>query len=384
MTRTSINKIVIAPNAFKHTLTAPEAAEAIAEGLKQGGLEAELVVHPVGDGGDGTGALLVSYLQGTSVIIPTENPFGRLVQAGIGLVDDGRTAIIEMASASGLALLKANELDPLTASSYGTGLLVREALDRGADEILLTLGGSATVDGGTGILRALGIRFLDANNQALNCIRDFERLQYIDASEVHPRIDSARLVLLCDVRNVICGPTGAATVFGPQKGADAVAVQQLDRSLMRLAACIHSSFGRPVLDLESGGAAGGTAAGLYGILGARLEPGIEAFLFRTGFEEVLRGASVVITGEGRVDSQTLSGKAPYGVAMAARKAGIPVMCIAGQVEVGAEPVLHKVFDQLISCESLPTATLSTIAARAKLRNAAAEAVPGLHNLLPHR
>ena len=321
-------KIVIAPNAFKNSLTADAAATAILQGLEQSRLRFSAECFPVGDGGDGTGELLIKRLGATLIATPARDPLGRMRNAFFGLAGD--TAIIEMASASGVRLLKRDELDPLHTLSTGTGDLMLAALHHGARHIILGMGGSATVDGGVGILTALGVQFSATQ---------------IDVTNLDPRLSSARVTVLCDVNNPLLGPRGAAAVFGPQKGATQEAVQQLEARLRNLAALIQATTGKDIAALPKGGTAGGAAAGLYGLIDAELVNGIDYFLQLTAFDKTLENADWVITGEGSLDEQTLQGKAPYGVAVHAKKMGIPVIGLAGRLPQSTER-LDEYFDAL--------------------------------------
>jgi glycerate 2-kinase len=323
--------ILIAPNAFKNALTADAAATAILQGLRQSRLKFAGECFPVGDGGDGTGELLIKRLGAEIIEATARDPFGRERQTSFGLVTATNTAIIEMASASGIRLLKREELDPLRATSAGTGDLIRAALDKNARHIILGMGGSATVDGGAGILTALGTRILDTS---------------IDTTGLDPRLAATEITILCDVSNPLLGPQGAAAVFGPQKGATPQAVQQLEATLRQLAAAVYTTIGKDITAIRSGGTAGGAAAGLYGVLDARLVNGIDYFLQITGFEEALQHTDLVITGEGSIDEQTLQGKAPFGVAVAAKKRGIPVIGLGGRLPQSAT-ALDDYFDALL-------------------------------------
>jgi len=322
-------KIVIAPNAFKNSLTADAAATAILQGLRESRLDFIGECFPVGDGGDGTGDLLIKKLDAVRIETTARDPLGRQRQASFGLARD--TAIVEMASASGIRLLSREELDPLQALSTGTGDLMRAALDHGSCHIILGMGGSATVDGGAGILTALGIRFNGEN---------------IDLSGLDPRLATTHITVLCDVNNPLLGPYGAAAVFGPQKGATPEAVQQLEARLQNLAELIHKTTGKDIAAVPKGGTAGGAAAGLYGLLDAELVNGIDYFLQLTGFDEALDNADWVITGEGSLDEQTLQGKAPYGVAIHAKRKGIPVIGLAGRLPQNTQR-LDEFFDVLL-------------------------------------
>jgi glycerate kinase len=326
-----MSRYLIAPNAFKHALSARPAAEAVARGIRRADPKAVCNIFPVGDGGDGTGALIVQHLEGRLVHTKAEDPLGRLREAEYGLVDDGRTAVVELASASGLRLLTEAERDPSIASTFGTGMLMRDALDRGVGKVLLCVGGSATVDGGMGILRALGLRFEDAEGCELVRPSQLRLLDRLDVSGMRERMPAVAFEVLCDVRNPLLGPRGAASVFGPQKGADPEMVSLLEKGLRRFSEVLARDFGVDVADADFGGAAGGAAAGMLAVLGARLVSGIDSFLDLTGFDRALEGADVVVTGEGSLDAQTLEGKAPMGVAKRAGRAGRKVVGLAGRI-----------------------------------------------------
>ncbi|MBI1343554.1 MAG: glycerate kinase [Terrimonas sp.] len=340
--------ILLAPNAFKNALAAPLAAAALQKGLLASHLKCTLQCFPVGDGGDGTAALIIRHTGGEFISRSVLDPFGREIDARLGITDGGKTAVIEMADASGLRLLQPDQYDPLMASSYGTGQLILGALDRGVQKIILCIGGSATVDGATGITRALGVRFLNSEGAELKKIpADLPDLARIDLSQMDNRIFRTELIILCDVDNTLLGPQGAAMVFGPQKGANAEDCLRLEAGLSRLRDVILAATGSDIAIIPHGGAAGGVAAGLAGMMKARLLNGIEAFLEITGFESALTPASLVITGEGSIDAQTLQGKGPFGVAKRAKEKGIPVIGVAGKIPLEADPGLQAYFDVLI-------------------------------------
>jgi glycerate kinase len=353
--------ILIAPNAFKNSLSAAEAAQAIQRGLCP---PFTTECFPVGDGGDGTGDLIIERLGGQRITAQVRDPFGRPISTWWGLAGDGRTAIIEMANASGLRLMDRNELDPLKASSIGTGDLILAALDKQVDRIIIGMGGSATVDGSAGILQALGVRFLNADGQLLkNLPESLTDLAVMDMEGLDPRLGKVELTVLCDVANPLTGPQGAAAVFGPQKGASERDVQHLDACLLQLARVIQTQTGKVLSTLPRAGTAGGAAGGLYGVLGARLVSGIDYFLEITGFEVALDRCDWVITGEGSIDEQTLQGKAPFGVAVLAKKKGRPVIALAGKVPLHEIPELKEYFDVLLPIShapvGLPTALRNT-------------------------
>ena len=341
--------ILIAPNAFKNSLSAPRAAKAIREGLLDSGLTFSCTCFPVGDGGDGTASLIVQHLGGFFIDVQANDPLGRKINTSIGFIDDSKTAVIEMAEISGLKLLLQKELDPLHATSFGCGELIRAALDQGAKKIILGVGGSATIDGGCGALQALGVRFLDRSNNELRGLPEsLTNLDTVDVSGIDKRIFDKELIILCDVDNFLLGEKGAASVFGPQKGASEQDVIQLEKGLTRLRDVSFFQTGSDMNKIRHGGAAGGISAGLNIYLHARLEQGIEYFLDSTGFDKALQNTDLLITGEGSIDLQTLEGKAPYGVARRAKKKNIIVVGLAGQVPVTANTEIDRYFDVLMA------------------------------------
>jgi glycerate kinase len=356
--------ILIAPNAFKNSLDAAQAARAIEKGLERSQLNCTTECFPIADGGDGTGSLIIERCKGVIVPQQVHDPLGRKIHSRFGVIDNGKTAVIEMADASGLRLLKKEELNPMQTSSYGTGELINAALDRGVNKIIIAMGGSATVDGGCGILKALGIDFLDKNGKRLKAIPDeLLKMVKIDDSGLDQRILDTEIVILCDVNNKLLGPEGAAAVFGPQKGASPADVKLLDNFLANFAAVSKTQPGTDMTAIKHGGAAGGATAGLHTWLNAKLVNGIEYFLLLTEFDEALKKANLVITGEGSIDTQTLQGKGPYGVAAEAKKRTIPVIGLAGQVPLKPDVALKKYFDRLLSINreliDMPTALANT-------------------------
>lgn len=338
--------VLIAPNAFKNSLDAIQAAEAIALGLKQSKLDCTSECFPIADGGDGTGSLIVERCNGVRINQEVHDPLGRLITSSFGLIDNGKTAVIEMADASGLRLLKREELNPMQTNSYGTGELIKAALDNGVNRIIIAMGGSATVDGGCGILNALGIKFLDDAGMELAAKpAELMHLVKADASALDPRILDCEVVILCDVNNKLLGPEGAAAVFGPQKGASAEDVKLLGKFLSTFAEVSAKQTGKNMAEIKHGGAAGGATASLHTWINAKLVNGIEYFLSLTGFDKALSKADLVITGEGSIDRQTLQGKGPFGVAVKAKAKRIPVIGLAGKVESSKE--MENYFDELI-------------------------------------
>ena len=341
--------ILIAPNAFKNSLDATAVTEAIRKGLQRSKLKCTCECFPIGDGGDGTASLLIQRCRGKVVPAQVHDPLGRKIRVRFGLIDSGATAVIEMADASGLRLLRREEFDPLHANTFGTGELIKCALDRGVNKIIIGIGGSATVDGATGILQALGVRFLDAGGKNLsNLPVDLADLESIDLSGLDQRISHCALTILCDVENFLLGEEGAAKVFGPQKGASRLVIKRLEAALTKLRDVMFRQSGKDLAAIKHGGAAGGVAAGLHGFLNAKLVKGIDYFLDVTSFEDALQKADLVITGEGRLDKQTLRGKGPFGVALRAKNKKIPVIGLAGRVSPEAEAPLRRYFVELLA------------------------------------
>ncbi|MCW3094669.1 MAG: glycerate kinase [Chthonomonadaceae bacterium] len=334
-------RILICPNAFKGSLTASDAARAMAEGAARAGAY-ETICLPLADGGDGTLETLVEATGGSLHSIVVQDPLGRPVAAAWGRLGGSQsdTAVIEMAQASGLRLLRSEERDPLHASTFGTGELMRHALQAGCRKLLVGIGGSATNDGGAGMAQALGFRLLDAAGKELppggSALARLARIE-TDGSRLPPNLE---VVVACDVDNPLCGPDGAAAIYGPQKGATPKQVQELDAALAHYADVLHHTFGSSVAEVPGAGAAGGLGAGLMAFCGARLQSGAEMVLDVTGFDALLADCDLVLTGEGRIDGQTARGKVIAGVARRAKAAGVPVVALAGSVAEGAEALLR--------------------------------------------
>lgn len=359
-------RILIAPNAFKHSITAEDASLAISNGFTQSKLNCTCECFPIGDGGDGTGKLIIKKCNGQYINTEVSDPLGRKIAASFGLIDEGHTAIIEMADASGIILLKPEELNPLMAISYGTGEQILAALDQGAKKIIIAMGGSATVDGGTGILKALGIRFLDSNSREIRELPSgLTDLASVDFSGIDKRILSTELIVMCDVDNLLLGDKGAAAMFGPQKGATAQDVLLLDKALTILSEIGMKTNGKEMSTIKYGGTAGGAAAGLYLFLNAKLVNGIDYFLQLTGFDQLLDNADLVITGEGSIDEQTLQGKGPYGVACQAKLKGLPVIALAGNVPIEHNEALQQYFDVLLPIGQQPVELATALACTAE-------------------
>ncbi|MGQ9476998.1 MAG: glycerate kinase [Candidatus Bipolaricaulia bacterium] len=378
-------RILIAPGPFKGSLSAPQAAEAIARGLRAALPEAELELLPVADGGAGTVAALVAATGGrlfsARVRGPLGAPLGEKVEASYGLLGDDETVVIEMAAAAGLGLIPPERRDPLRATTYGVGELIRAALDHSPKRIIIGLGDSATVDGGAGLAQALGIKLLDAQGRGVPPGNEgLARLHRIDLSGRDSRLAAVEVLAACDVENPLLGPEGAARVYGPQKGATPEMVSILEGNLARLAEVIAHDLGREVADLPSAGAAGGLGAGLVAFLGAELRSGIELVKEVLGFEAKLAPADLVLTGEGRVDRQSSFGKAPVGVALSAKRSGKPVICFAGALGPGAEEVYAHGINVLVPIVTGPLAAEEAIARADELLEAAAARVGELLKL----
>ncbi len=328
-----MKKIVIASDSFKGSLSSAEVAACGERAVHRLFPDCKVVQLPVADGGEGTVETLTAALGGQSVTAIVHDPLGRLITARYGWIAQEQTALIEMAAASGLPLLPLEERNPWLTSTYGSGELIRNALERGCHKFLIAIGGSATNDGGMGLLQALGFRFLDAEGKELpGCGGSLQQIQQIDSSGVLVDLAQCQFTVACDVTNPFYGPTGAAYVFAPQKGADAEMVEALDQGLRHFAQLIHTTQGIAIDQLAGAGAAGGLGGGLVAFLNARLTPGIEMVLDALRFDTQITGADLIITGEGKLDAQTCMGKTPLGILRRAQQQGIPVVALGGAVE----------------------------------------------------
>lgn len=374
--------IVIAPDSFKESLTAQEAAQAMAEGFREVFPHADCHCMPMADGGEGTVAAIIAGTAGRMVQAEVTGPLGTPVQAFFGLSGDGTTAIIEMAAASGLALVPPAERNPLHTNSRGTGELITKALDMGVRHLIMGLGGSACNDAGAGMLQALGVRLLDASGRDIGLGGGaLAQLARIDASGLDARLKDIAIDVACDVTNPLCGPHGASAVFGPQKGATPDMVQTLDANLTRFAALTKEALpGNPRADMANfpgAGAAGGMGGAFYAYLNSAIRPGCEIVAEAVDLEAAIAACDLVITGEGRMDSQTLSGKTPLGVARLARKHNKPVIGIAGCVGPNVDALRQEGFAAIVSATLRP-APLEKILAQAGVNvRQAAVAAAGL-------
>lgn len=328
-----MKRIVIASDSFKGSLTSVEVAQSATKGILEVYPDCEVTQVNVADGGEGTVDAVVDTLQGEKITISVSNPIGKPVDATYGIAGD--TAIIEMAAASGLPLLAAEERNPWVTSTYGTGEMILDAIARGCSKFLVGIGGSATNDAGTGMLQALGFRFFDNNGNLIeNCCGGIlGEIASIDDTQVPEAIKNAQFTVACDVDTPFCGPIGAAYVFAPQKGASPEMVQQLDEGMASFAKVIEAKYGIDIVPMAGAGAAGGMGGGFRAFLNATLKKGIDMVLDAIGFDSIISGADLVVTGEGKVDFQTAKGKTAAGVLARAKAQGIPVVAIGGCVEM---------------------------------------------------
>ncbi|OAT71800.1 glycerate kinase [Parageobacillus thermoglucosidasius] len=342
-------KIIIAPDSFKESLSALAVANAIEKGFRDIFPDAEYVKIPMADGGEGTVQSLVDATDGRIVTTEVTGPLGDRVQAFFGMLGDGKTAVIEMAAASGLHLVPREKRNPLVTTTRGTGELILAALNEGAEHIIIGIGGSATNDGGAGMIQALGGRLLDRYGKEIGLGGgSLSELADIDLSRLDARLNRVKIEVACDVDNPLTGARGASAIFGPQKGATPEMVATLDQNLQHYADVIERVLGKQVKDIPGAGAAGGLGAGLLAFLHAELKRGVEIVLETVKFQERIQGASLVITGEGRIDGQTVFGKTPIGVAKVAKRYHIPVIALAGSVSDDSDVVLSHGIDALYS------------------------------------
>ncbi len=347
-------KVVIAPDSFKESLSAVEAAEQISAGFRVVFPDAELISLPIADGGEGTVEAMIASTGGSRIEVDVTGPLGVPVPAFYGITGDGKTAVIEMAAASGLVLVPQGRRNPLVTTTYGTGELLLHALDQGIRHFIIGIGGSATNDAGAGMLQALGVRLLDDGGQPIgHGGGELARLADIDISALDPRLRESEIEVACDVDNPLLGAEGASAIFGPQKGADAQTVAVLERNLSHFSGLVKRDLDKDIATLPGGGAAGGLGAALSAFLNAQLRSGIAIVLQAVGLEIQLSGADLVITGEGRIDGQSFHGKAPVGVARIAAGKGVPVIAVTGTFGQGYEDAFENSIDALFSISPGP-------------------------------
>ncbi|MCH7606894.1 MAG: glycerate kinase [Chloroflexi bacterium] len=371
-------KIIISPQSFKGSVSAMEAAKAIQRGVLAAAPDAETVLVPVADGGDGTLETLVDSSEGRIFRSIVTGPLGQALEASWGAMGDDQTAVIEMARASGLALVPPHQRNPRVTTTRGTGEIIKEALDRGFVRIIVGLGGSATNDGGAGMASALGARLLDDQDQPINAGgAELARLAHIDASKLHPGLADAEIVCATDVTNPLCGPTGASAIYGPQKGATPEMVAELDEALGNYARVIKRDLGEDVADRPGAGAAGGLGAGLMAFAGAELRSGIDMVCDVLGFDDHLAGADLVLTGEGRADQSTIYDKAPVGVARRALARGVPTVILAGGLGPGYEELYQHGIAGIVCIADRPMSFAQSLKRTEELLASAAQRTVGL-------
>lgn len=339
--------IVLAPDSFKESMTAKEACLAMERGIKKANSNISCVHVPMADGGEGTMQSLVDATDGKIYSLKVVGPLGNEVEAQYGILGDGEIGILEMASASGLHLVPAGKRNPLVTTTFGTGQLIKACLDHGVKKLLIGIGGSATNDGGAGVIQALGGRLLDKQGNELGFGGgELGKLDSIDLSSFDERIKNVKIEVACDVANPLCGEKGASKVYGPQKGAAPDMIRILDDNLKHYANIIKKQLGKNVLDEPGAGAAGGLGAGLMAFLGGTLKKGIEMVIEYANLEEKVKDADMVWTGEGSIDFQTQYGKTPLGVAKVAKKYNKPVIALAGRVGEGLDMLYEDGIDSI--------------------------------------
>ena len=357
---------VLAPDSFKGSATAKEVCEAMTKGIQKVLPDATCICVPMADGGEGTMQTLVDATNGTKVDMIVKDPLGDPVIATYGILGNQKTAVIEMASASGLCLVAPHRLNPLITTTYGTGQLLKRCLDDGFRHILLAIGGSATNDGGAGFAQALGVKLLDSNNREIPFGgAALQQLACIDISNLDKRLNDCVIEVACDVSNPLCGDNGASAIFGPQKGATSDNIKQLDTALLHYADITQKKLGKDIANIEGAGAAGGLGAGLLAFTPATLVSGIELVIKYTGLADKIKSADYVCTGEGKIDTQTQYGKVPWGVAKLAKSYNKPVIAITANIGEDIQP-LYQYIDAIFSIlphpmtldESINTTTIN--------------------------
>jgi len=347
-------KIVVAPDSFKGSLTAVEVSDAIEQGVRGIFPEAEIVKIPMADGGEGTVQCLINATEGKILKEKVTGPLGDEVWSSYGILGDKKTAVIEMAEASGLTLVPENKRNPLITTTYGTGQLIKAALDQGCRKMIIGIGGSATNDGGAGMVQALGAKLLDKDGKEIGFGGgELKKITRIDVNYMDKRLFNTKVLVASDVTNPLCGPKGASRIYGPQKGATPEIIEGLDKSLAHYAEIIKRDLNKHIKDVPGAGAAGGLGASLMAFLDAELKPGIDIVIEVVELEEAIKDADLVITGEGKIDSQTIYGKAPIGVAKIAKKYNIPVIAVAAIIGDDADVVYQYGINTLIKISEPP-------------------------------
>ena len=342
-------KFVLASDSFKESLTAEQACQAMQRGILQVFPDAHCIAVPMADGGEGTVDALVSSLSGRRVKCQVTGPLAsQSIATYFGLIESDQTAVIEMAKANGIHLLETSQRNPMLTSTYGTGEMIRQALDFGVKKIIVGLGGSVTNDGGAGMAQALGVRFLNAGDELIQvCGGHLDQMHQVDFSQLDTRLKDTEILIASDVNNPLCGPNGASAIFGPQKGATPEMVQQLDQNLSHFADLVETSLDISVRNIPGAGAAGGLGFGLMAFAGAKLQSGVKLIIEQSKLAEKIMGADYVFTGEGKIDSQTALGKTPFGVAQLAKQFNKPVIAFAGLVGEGIQPLYQAGFSRIV-------------------------------------
>lgn len=342
-------KIVVAPDSFKGSLTAIEVSIAIEQGIREVFPEAEVIKIPMADGGEGTVQCLVNATGGKVLEEKIIGPLGDEVLAFYGILGDRKTAIVEMAAASGLILIPESKRDPLVTTTYGTGQLIKAALDQGCRKMIIGIGGSATNDGGAGMVQALGVKLLDQEGKEVGFGGgELKKIVKIDISCMDNRLSDTKVLVASDVNNPLCGPQGASKIYGPQKGATPEVIEELDKSLAFFAELIKRDLNKEVKDIPGAGAAGGLGASLMAFLNAELRPGIEIIIEIVKIEQIIRESDLLITGEGRIDAQSVFGKVPFGLGKMAKKYNVPVIAIVGEIGEGFSQIYEYGINSIMS------------------------------------
>ena len=339
-----MTKYVVAPDSFKESMTAKEVCDAMEKGIKEADSAAEVIKVPMADGGEGTVDSLVDATHGQRVIVEVTGPLGNKISAYYGILGNGTTAVIEMAKASGLEIVEKKKRNPMITTTFGTGELIRDALDHNVKEIIIGLGGSSTNDGGSGMAQALGAKLLDQNNHQIPFGGgNLDKLDKIDISNLDSRLQDVKIILANDVTNPLIGKEGASRVFGPQKGATPEMVEKLENNLQHYAKIVKRDLNKNVASLSGAGAAGGLGAGLMAFTTCKIRQGVDIAIEVTNLEEKIRDADYVFTGEGGTDFQTKFGKTPYGVAKLGKKYHKPVISLAGYLGEGIDSLYSEGF-----------------------------------------
>ncbi|MDD3839793.1 MAG: glycerate kinase [Clostridia bacterium] len=368
-------KIIIAPDSYKGSLSAVEVSQAIENGIRKVERSADIHKIPMADGGEGTVEAMITATGGKVIEKTVKGPLGEPVSSYFGILQDGTTAVIEMSAASGLPLVPKNNRNPMFTTTYGTGELIKFAVELGCKKLIIGIGGSATNDGGMGMAQALGVKFFDKDGLELGFGGgELLKLDAIDYSNLNVDLNSVNIEVACDVDNPLCGPHGASHVYGPQKGATQEMIQKLDQGLYNYASLIKKHLDKDILDVPGSGAAGGLGGGLVAFLGAKLKSGVDIVIETTGLKEKVKDSDLVFTGEGSTDYQTLFGKAPSGVAKIAKEYGVPVVCLSGGIGENAQKLYDVGVTSLFSIVNRPMSLKESMDNSSKLIEKSVESI----------